>query len=352
MGLITLDSNGKINSCLGTLVSWLPIGSDADEAMPLLAGLDEVLDEVSSGKRSSFSLPRVAFQMGELEDKVVSLEIMQAETPERLHILVRDETELANLEQSIHQQRNELSLANQALSEAKLRIEAALREKSSFLAKISHDLKTPLQVIMGNAEILRGDLPKDEREAFLQDVHDNSNFLLALITDLLEASALEVDQMKLTEEVVDVGALLQRMLSMVRQLPEGRERHFELSIHDHQKIMADPMRLQRLLLNVVGNALKFTDEGGHIALKAKSCGTGDFIIEVQDDGCGVEPDMMKRVFEPFVTGNQTEGSGLGLHIAKGLAELHDADLTLLSEPGAGTIARLRLPRSRVVNPPT
>lgn len=349
MGLITLDSDWRIEDCLGMLVSWLPAGSHASEAIPLLTGLDAILDEVASGQRSSFSLPRVALQMGALADKIVSLEIMPAESRDSLQILVRDETELANLEQSIHQQRNELSLANEALSEAKARTEVALREKSSFLAKISHDLKTPLQVIMGNAEILRADLPKDEREAFLQDVLDNSDFLLALITDLLEASALEVDQMKLTEEVIDVGALLQRTLSMVRQLPGGNERHFELCIDGDHMILADPMRLQRLLLNVVANAVKFTDDGGRISVQARPIGTGEFVIEVEDDGCGVEPDMMKRVFEPFVTGSAAEGSGLGLHIAKGLADLHEADLTLSSEPGLGTTATLRLPRSRVVN---
>lgn len=352
MGLITLDSSWKIDSCLGTLVSSLPIGRQASEAIPLLTGLDDILAEIADGQRQSFSLPRVVFRNGALTDKVVSLEIIPAETSDGLQILVRDETEVAELEQSIHQQRNELSLANEALSEAMERTEAALKEKSSFLAKISHDLKTPLQVIMGNAEILRGDLPKDERDSFLEDVLDNSNFLLALITDLLEASTLEIDQMKLTEEEIDVGSLLQRMLSTVRRLPGGDQRLFQLRIDDDRRILADPMRLQRLLLNLVGNAVKFTDDGGHIALKAGPVDAGDFVIEVEDDGCGVEPDMMKHVFEPFVTGNATEGSGLGLHIAKGIAELHEAELTLSSKPGAGTTARLLLPRSRVVNAPT
>ena len=348
MGLIELDPELKIEKCLGTLVSWLSIGNQASDVIPFLIGLDDVLDEIASGRKPSLTFPRVAVQEGALTDKVLSLKIMPSEQPDRLRILIRDETELASLEQNVLQQRNELTLSNKALSKAKLQAEEALREKASFLANISHDLKTPLQVIMGNAEILRGDLSKEERESFLQDVLDNSNFLLALITDLLDASAMEADQLKLTEEAVDISALLERTLSTARQMPIGQRRHFELSLEDsNSSIMADPMRLRRLLLNLVSNAVKFTADGGRIAVRAGSVKTGDFVIEIEDDGCGIEPDMMKRVFEPFTTGSTAEGSGLGLYIAKGLADLHQADLRLSSEPGAGTKARLCLPKSRV-----
>lgn len=353
MGLIELDPDRKIDKCLGTLVSRLSIGNQASDVIPFLTGLDDVLDEIISGRRSSLTFPRVAVQEGSLASKVLSLEIMSSEVPGRLQILVRDETELASLEQNILQQRNELALTNDALSKAKLQAEEALREKASFLANISHDLKTPLQVIMGNAEILRGDLSNEEREGFLQDVLDNSNFLLALITDLLDASAMEADQLKLTEEAVDISALLERTLSTARQMPLGHRRHFELSVDDgDSSIMADSMRLRRLLLNLMSNAVKFTNDGGHIAVRAGSADTGDLVIEIEDDGCGIEPDMMKQVFEPFTTGSATEGSGLGLYIAKGLADLHDGDLMLFSEPGAGTKARLSLPKSRILKAST
>lgn len=353
MGLIELDADQKIDKCLGTLVRWLSAGSQASDVIPFLIGLDDILHEIVNGQRPSLTFPRVTLPEGSLADKVVSLEIMPSEEPDRLQILIRDETEIANLEQNILQQRNELSLTHEALSKAKLQAEAALREKASFLANISHDLKTPLQVIMGNAEILRGDLSKEEREGFLQDVLDNSNFLLALITDLLDASAMEADQLKIVEEPVDISALLERTLSTARQMPSGQRRHFELSLEEsNSSILADPMRLRRLLLNLVSNAVKFTDDGGRIAVKAGSLKSGDFVIEIEDDGCGIEPDMMKQAFEPFTTGNAAEGSGLGLYIAKGLADLHEADLMLSSEPGEGTKAKLSFPKSRVTKAST
>ena len=279
----------------------------------------------------------------------LSLQITPSETSNSVQILVRDESELADLEQNVLQQRNELALANEALSEARQRAEEALRQKASFLANISHDLKTPLQVIIGNAEILRGDLPQDERDEFLKDILDNSNFLLALITDLLDASALEADQLRLTEEQIDIGSLLERILSMARQIPDGKQRQFELALDEkHPLVVADPMRLRRLLLNLVSNAVKFTDVNGRIVLRAAPKETGDFLVEVEDDGCGIEPAMMRRVFEPFTSTGSREGTGLGLHIAKGLADLHQANLSLSSKPGVGTTARLCLPKARVV----
>lgn len=350
MGLVSLDAERHVDASQGVLVDWLQSGTLASSNMPFLVGLEEVLEEIAGGRRSPLVLPRVAPQEGAFAGKVLSVEIMPSESPGGINILMRDETELSRLEQNLLQQRNELAIVNEALDEARERAEVALREKASFLANVSHDLKTPLQVIIGNAEILRGDLPEEEREAFLQDVLDNSNFLLALITDLLDASALEADQFKLTEDVIDIEAMLERILSMARRLPNGADRRFHVTIDkDHRVVRADPMRLQRLLLNIVSNAVKFTGPNGSIAVKAGPDDEGDLVIEIADDGCGIDPDMMKRVFEPFTMGGVAEGSGLGLHIAKGLAALHGADLTLASELGSGTNARLRLPKSRIVS---
>ena len=350
MGLVSLDAKRHVDASLGMLVDWLKPGVPARDVMPFLVGLEDVLDEIASGQRPPLALPRVALQERVFAEKVLSVEIMPSDSPSGINILLRDETELSGLEQNLLQQRNELAIANEALDEARQRAEVALQEKASFLANVSHDLKTPLQVIIGNAEILRSDLPIEEREAFLQDVLDNSNFLLALITDLLDASALEADQLQLTEDVIDIEAMLERVLSMARRLPNGSDRRFHMAIDEgHRAVRADPMRLQRLLLNIVSNAVKFTSSNGSIAVKTRPDDEGDLVIEIDDDGCGIDPGMMKRVFEPFVMGGVAEGSGLGLHIAKGLAELHGADLTLASELGSGTKARLRLPKSRIVS---
>ncbi|MGI9436419.1 MAG: sensor histidine kinase [Geminicoccaceae bacterium] len=273
--------------------------------------------------------------------------------PGRLQIVFRDETEIATLEQKIVQQRNELSLAYDALNTAKERVEAALREKTTLLANVSHDLKTPLQVIMGNAEILRNDLPDEERKAFLRDIADNSTYLLTLITDLLDASAIDAAQMELSEETIDINEMLARILSMAKRLPGATSKRFEFVASDDQTmILADPMRLQRLLLNILSNAVKFTDDEGHVVVRVGRTGTGDLMLEVEDNGCGIEPIMKDRIFEPFTRSGRAEGTGLGLHIAKGLAELHDGDLSISSRIGVGTTAKLRLPKCRLIETTT
>lgn len=350
LGLIVVDSKQAIGACYGKLVKGLTPGEPAVDAIPALVGLEEILGEIATGDLSSFSLPRVSWQQQDAEERVFSLEIVPADEQGLLHLVLRDETEIATLEQEIIQTRNELSLAYDAAEQARERAEQALREKAALLANVSHDLKTPLQVIMGNADILKGDLPPDERDAFLQDIADNSDFLLALINDLLEASALGSDQVDLVEEPIDVDGMVERIVSMARQLPGAASKRFTLDIGaPAQAVRGDAMRLQRLLLNIVSNAVKFTDEEGEVAIRVHKGGEGDLQLEVSDDGCGIPSEMMDRVFDPFVRSGKAEGSGLGLHIAKNIASLHQGDLSLVSEPGIGTTATLSLPKSRLVD---
>ncbi len=357
MGLVVLDRHHAVSKRLGKLVDWLSPGVKVTEAVPFLVGLEEVLDEIAAERRVSFMLPRMKWVNSEAGEWIFSLEVLPGERPGQVHIVFRDETEIATLEQEVIQQRNELALVNERLEKARRHAEQALRDKAAFFANISHDLKTPLQVIMGNVEILRtardDDMSRSERNRFLEDIHDNSVFLLNLITDLLEASSLDVSQVELVEEPTDLGDMLQRLLTMVRQLPGGAGLRLDLTMDDHPAwIMADPMRLQRLLLNILSNAVKFTDDRGHIAVSARRAEDESLVIEVKDDGCGIEAEMLAHVFEPFTRSGRAEGSGLGLHIAKGLADLHDADLTLSSQPGAGTTAMLRLPKSRLIGMPS
>jgi signal transduction histidine kinase len=355
IGLVTLDPDRRVSARHGRLVRWFPLQAEAADAIPFLVGLEQVLDEVAAGARTTFELAKLGWVRPDGAAEVLSLSILKGEAPGTLEIWFQDETETAALHQELVQSRNELALREAALIEARATAEAALRAKAAFLANVSHDLKTPLQVIIGNAEILGGAdvaaLAADERDLYLEDIRENGAFLLSLITDLLEGSALEAGKVELAEEPVALRPFLERLLAMVRQLPEAERREISLEPDgaDH-RLLADPMRLQRLLLNLLANAVQYSGAGGRVRLRAGTAGEGDLLIEVEDDGPGIEPTLRERLFEPFSPGANTRGSGLGLHIAKGIAEVHGATLDLASPEAGGTKASLRLPASRLLGP--
>ena len=149
------------------------------------------------------------------------------------------------------------------------------------------------------------------------------------------------------EEPTELDALVDQSLAMVQALPEAGGRHFSVTMPDERcLIMADPVRLKRVLVNLLSNAVKFTRDDGQISVQADTGTDGGLALRVRDDGCGMEPDLAHRALEPVVRGGDAPGSGLGLHIAKGLAERHGGGLTVESQPGQGTTVTLHLPESR------
>ena len=350
-GIVVIDRALEVRQRRGALVQWVPLGGSVTSALPFLVGYEQSLADVMAGARARLGLPRIGWQDGPFADDVLSLEVLPGLNADTAILWFQDETEVARLEQQVLQQRNELALANTALEEARARAEEAHRAKSAFFANISHDLKTPLQVILGNAEILRSQAGANgAREAFLRDIEDSGQFLMSLIVDLLEVAALESGDLDMVEEPTELAALVAQSLAMVRALPEAGGRHFSVSLPDERwLIMADPVRLKRVLVNLLGNAVKFTRDDGRIGVEADASPDGGLALQVRDDGCGMDADLVRRALEPFVRGGSAPGSGLGLHIAKTLVERHGGGLTLESAPGQGTTVTLHLPKSRRIN---
>lgn len=350
-GIVVIDRGLDVRQRRGALVQWVPLGGAVTLALPFLVGYEQSLAEVMTGVRARLRLPRIGWQGGPFADDVISLEVLPGLNADTAILWFQDETEVARLEQQVLQQRNELALTNAALEDGRVRAEEAHRAKSAFLANISHDLKTPLQVIIGNAEILRSQAgANDARDAFLQDIEDSGQFLLSLISDLLEVAALESGDLDMVEEPTELDALVDQSLAMVQALPEAGGRHFSVTMPDERcVIMADPVRLKRVLVNLLSNAVKFTRDDGEISVQADTGADGGLALRVRDDGCGMDPDLAHRALEPFVRGGDAPGSGLGLHIARGLAERHGGGLTVESRPGQGTTVTLHLPESRRIN---
>jgi PAS domain S-box-containing protein len=244
------------------------------------------------------------------------------------------------------------------LRQARDAAEAGNRIKSRFLANMSHELRTPLNAIIGFSDILARGLfgPLGDRRytEYAADIGTSARHLLGLLTDILDMAKLEAGQMALVEDEIDVEALLAGAVRLLRLRAE--ERGIELVVAPSSglpPVRGDALRLRQILLNLITNAVKFTPEGGRIEASARMEEDGGLALLVRDTGCGIAADDLERVFQPFVqadgsAGRRHEGAGLGLSIARSLAELHGGTLSLAARPEGGTEARLVLPAGRLV----
>ncbi len=258
-----------------------------------------------------------------------------------------------DLEKRVADRTEELILANGALLEAKEMAESADRLKSAFLATMSHELRTPLNSIIGFTGILLQKLPgplNDEQLKQLAIVRDSARHLLALINDVLDISKIEAGQLRVAQTPLHLPVSIGKVLDIVRPLAEkkGLALHSEIAPEVGAWI-GDSRRIEQILLNLLNNAVKFT-ERGEVALRSGI--QGDRLrIAVADTGIGIADENQERVFLPFRqvdTGlaRRHEGTGLGLAICRRLAELMGGTIELISQPGQGSVFTLVLPLSK------
>jgi signal transduction histidine kinase len=239
----------------------------------------------------------------------------------------------------------------EAEREARREAEAANRAKSEFLAVMSHELRTPLSAIDGYAELLllglRGPVTDEQRDAIVR-IRESQRSLLALVNGVLSFSRANAGALRYQLEDVSVDAVLASCQALVT--PQASSRQLELRYvpcDPHLMARLDREKLQQIVLNLLTNALKFTDAGGRVEL---SCAVVDakLCITVADTGRGIPADQLSRIFEPFVqveTGltRTSGGEGLGLAISRNLARGMGGDLTVVSTLGEGSEFTLSLP---------
>ncbi len=244
---------------------------------------------------------------------------------------------------------------------AETRATVADRAKVHFLANISHELRTPLNAIIGFSAILRdellGHLGAPQYRDYAVDIHDGGVYLLRLVNDLLDIARLDAGELDLREGWVDVGTLLDRVERLTTQ--KASERGVRLAVRTTQngiRVLGDEVRLKQTLVNLIGNAINYTEGPGEVLIVAGlEPGSGDLIFKVSDKGIGMTVEAMRIAVEPFAqvdTGlsRRQAGAGLGLPLAKGYTEAHGGRLTLQSSPGLGTTVTVRLPAARVQPP--
>ncbi|WP_192499266.1 ATP-binding protein [Skermanella pratensis] len=243
-------------------------------------------------------------------------------------------------------------MAEQRALDACAEAEAASRVKSHFLANMSHELRTPLNAIIGFSDMLLreffGPLTPKQKE-YAAAINSSGSHLLEVIGDVLDLSKVEAGRMELHPETVDVSALVRSCASLMESEAHQGQVALETSLPAHPvEITADKVRLRQIILNLLSNAVKFTPTGGRVDVAVRWPAEGGLEISVRDTGVGMRPEDIRIALEPFrqlddSMSRRHQGTGLGLPLAKMLAELHGGELSLASEPGHGTTVTVTLP---------
>ena len=236
--------------------------------------------------------------------------------------------------------------------------ENANRAKSAFLANMSHELRTPLNAIMGFSEVMKdqhlGPVQNARYLAYAGDIHASGRYLLGIINDILDLSKIEAGKMSVeAAEEFPLRQALEASLSICGNLADKFGVRMVTRLPpDHVRLVAVERMVRQILINLMGNAVKFTPAGGTVEVSGAYLMDGGYAITVQDSGIGMSEAEIAKALTPFgqvenkMTATHT-GTGLGLPLAKAMLELHDGRLEIHSVPGRGTAIVLKFPRERV-----
>jgi PAS domain S-box-containing protein len=268
--------------------------------------------------------------------------------------IVRDITEQQQAEKSLREYARALEEGTEALEEATLQAEAASRSKSEFLANMSHEIRTPMTAIMGHADLLREqDQTEPERMASAEAIYRNAAHLLQLMNDILDLSKIEAGKLNIEEVACSPGQVIAEVASMMRVRAHEKNLYFYVDYPGlvPATIRSDPTRLRQILVNLVGNAIKFTQTGGiRIAcslVDPPDASEARLRFDVVDSGIGIAADRLERIFEPFVQADSSTtrvfgGTGLGLAISRRLARALGGDIRVESQPDRGSTFTLTI----------
>ena len=269
--------------------------------------------------------------------------------------LLNTEARLKRLNEELD---NRVHLRTVELEREKLRAEEANQAKSRFLASMSHELRTPLNAIIGFSGIMEqetfGPLGSDRYGEYAGDIHSSGEHLLRIINDILDLAKIEAGSSSLNEQVLDIAELANDCIRLIRPLSEKQGVIVYLDLaRKGIAVRADPTKLTQVLVNLLGNGVKFTPQEGCVMLKVDLDQNRDLLLSVIDTGIGMREDDIPLAMSIFgqvddELSRSYEGTGLGLPLAKSLIELHGGSIEIKSTPREGTQVTVRLPASRVV----
>ena len=354
IGIVTVSQAGVVTQSAGVLADWAVPGAMVEENAPWLKGLGDRIAAIGTDAAPPLRLEHIAVldDKGQ-HDRVVSLNAVTATEAGATLLVLRDATQTAILQREVLQQRNALALAEAEVKAAQNAAEAASRAKSDFLAKVNHELRTPLHVVLGNAELLattRGSLSADERESLADDLLSEGQYLLGLIDDLLDLSRAEAGAPLLEVDAFLVDDVVSECIAAVSAHLYAEDITFEYApAAENTEFVADRRAIRQIASNLLSNAAKFSPSAATVRIQLTTLSDG-LTLTVIDSGPGLTKQEIKQALEPFgQVANQSEsraprGAGVGLPLVKALSEAHGGSLRLESTKGNGLTASVWLPR--------
>ncbi len=355
-GVVTLDGEGEIKDLNQAAQALVGYGADDLIGRPFRllfpedsrqTALDYLDDMTKQGRLSLFNEGReleCITAQGGLVPVFMTLGRLTDDEPAVFCAVLRD---LSPFKQ-----------AETDLVEARKAAEEASAHKSDFLARVSHEIRTPLNAVIGFSEVMLeerfGPVGSERYRQYLRDIHTSGEHLMSLLNDLLDLSKIEAGKMDLSFGEVDLNDVVQQCLAIMQpQANQGRiivRTSLPLSL---PKVVADIRSVRQVVLNLMSNAIKFTDPGGQIIVSTLYEPTGEVSLRVRDTGRGMDAADVELALEPFrqvpTTLNQViTGTGLGLPLTKALVEANRAQFGLESTPGEGTLAMMTFPSQRVL----
>ncbi len=362
-GILVLDEEGRIVDRSGPLAEPFESGGPAEDELPILVGMEEDLARIRDEATASLHLPNVNFTDPDGETRFVSLYVLPGPDDSQLTVLLKDTSETSMLRREVQQQRNDLERSNEALrkSERELRIardraEEATRAKSMFLAVMTHEIRNPLSGVLGMLQLLLDSELLGEQRDFARTAHSSAQALIGIINDVLDYSKIEAGKLDLEAEPFDVVEVVEDVAELLAA--RAQERGIELISFVAPEVDAarvgDAGRVRQILLNLVGNAVKFTERGG-VTIEVRADATGSHAssvrFETTDTGIGIAEEARDRLFSEYSqesasTARQYGGTGLGLSISKRLVERMGGEIGVASTPGQGSCFWFQIPLER------
>lgn len=320
-----------------------------------LVGTEEVLGSILQGQQASHRLEYINRELADGSTAYLNFQVLPlvVDNPGRgLLLLVENETAYGRLQQSLVQDRNELRLVKEELTEANEELVRLNRLKSLFLSMSAHDLRTPLTAISGYASLMLDILPQDTNprvQDYLKIVMHQAGRLNGLISDFLDLDQIEEGQLKLEPEPLDLREIVEEVTQVMQINANSRETGLKTSLPETPlTLWADHDKLYRVVYNLVGNAIKYTPHQGQVEVQAEPDGD-QIVLRVIDNGRGMTEAQIANLFQIYyrtedAQKSKIQGTGLGLYIVKMLVEAHQGRITVTSQLEKGSTFTIVLPK--------